>query len=292
MLHNRIELFLSSLNRKKPTIKTYRWALNKFIAVVGEDAELTIEIYQEFLAGVRNYSPSTQGIFRSAVMGLYDFYEKADLTKMKRLNKIYTEPVKFELVNIVRNDIEKLLKYCENMRKDVIELRDRAFIFLLADSGLRIHEACNLKRGDIDRMEARTILTGKGGKMAVVRFSKRSLQAIDDYLTYSVRAELDGSSGRPLKTLPLFAQHGRSNETKSITPGGMWKSFKKRCKTIGVDIHPHELRHYFVTMVMLAKGMKTAQDLARHRSIGTTQRYAHLSEDELDRDYEEVFNVD
>jgi len=32
------------------------------------------------------------------------------------------------------------------------------------------------------------------------------------------------------------------------------------------------------------------QELARHETIATTQRYTHLSDDELDRGYHEIFN--
>jgi site-specific recombinase XerC len=45
-----------------------------------------------------------------------------------------------------------------------------------------------------------------------------------------------------------------------------------------------------VTTVLRASGnLKLAQELARHASIQVTQRYAHLSDDELDRGYHEIF---
>ncbi|MBK9781938.1 MAG: tyrosine-type recombinase/integrase [Anaerolineales bacterium] len=53
--------------------------------------------------------------------------------------------------------------------------RDRAFLVTLADTGFRVHEACNLRRGDIDWNEGRAVIIGKGNKQAVVRFSSRSL---------------------------------------------------------------------------------------------------------------------
>ena len=50
-------------------------------------------------------------------------------------------------------------------------------------------------------------------------------------------------------------------------------------------ITPHSFRHYFVTTVLRGSGgnLKMAQELARHRNIAVTQRYAHLSDDELDK---------
>jgi integrase/recombinase XerC len=55
-------------------------------------------------------------------------------------------------------------------------------------------------------------------------------------------------------------------------------------------ITPHSFRHYFVTRVLQVSGnLKLAQELARHKNITVTQRYAHLSNDELDKGYFEVF---
>ncbi|MCE7861514.1 MAG: hypothetical protein DYG86_17240 [Chloroflexi bacterium CFX2] len=55
-------------------------------------------------------------------------------------------------------------------------------------------------------------------------------------------------------------------------------------------ITPHSFRHYFVTTVLRGTGnLKIAQELARHKNIQVTQRYTHLSDDELDKAYHEVF---
>jgi site-specific recombinase XerC len=55
-------------------------------------------------------------------------------------------------------------------------------------------------------------------------------------------------------------------------------------------ITPHSFRHYFVTVVLRSSGnLKLAQELARHKNIAVTQRYAHLSDDELDKGYWNIF---
>ena len=59
------------------------------------------------------------------------------------------------------------------------------------------------------------------------------------------------------------------------------------------SITPHSFRHYFVTRVLQGSGnLKLAQDFARHKNIAVTQRYAHLSDDELDKGYWDVFEAD
>jgi integrase/recombinase XerC len=165
----------------------------------------------------------------------------------------------------------------------------------LSDTGLRVHEACQLRRGDLDWNEAKAVIIGKGDRQAVVRFSGRAVQALRDYL--SVRAVLDGASGKPLASLPLFARHdkGAGKKVKSITTTTGRNIVSQRVKeALGAEaqgsITPHSFRHYFVTTVLRASGnLKMAQELARHKNIAVTQRYAHLSDDELDKGYHEAF---
>jgi integrase len=165
----------------------------------------------------------------------------------------------------------------------------------LADTGLRVHEACALRRGDIDWNEGRAIIIGKGDKQAVIRFTSRSMDALKEYL--SLRSSLDGGSGRPLTSLPLFARHdkGAGKKVKPITTTTGRNIVSERVREIlGEEsvgrITPHSFRHYFVTSVLLGTGnLVTAQKLARHENIETTKRYTHLADDELDKAYYEVF---
>ncbi len=166
----------------------------------------------------------------------------------------------------------------------------------LADTGLRVHEACKLRRGDVDWNEGRAVIVGKGDKQAVVRFSERALRTLKAYL--EARSGLDGGTGKPLASLALFARHdkGAGHKIKPITTTTGRNIVHERVeqalgKSASGRITPHSLRHYFVTTVLRASGnLKMAQELARHASIQVTQRYAHLSNDELDRGYHEIFN--
>ncbi len=195
-------------------------------------------------------------------------------------------------------NVENLLIPVGNEGPEAINLRayrDRAFLLTLADTGLRVHEACKLRRGDIDWNEQRAVVVGKGDKQAVVRFTSRAVQAIKDYL--SQRATLDGNSGKQLTSLPLFARHdkGAGGKTKPITPTTGRRIVRERVRQfLGEEmigkITPHSFRHYFVTTVLRGSGnLKLAQELARHKNIQVTQRYTHLSNDELDKAYYEIF---
>jgi site-specific recombinase XerD len=140
------------------------------------------------------------------------------------------------------------------------------------------------------------LLIGKGDREAVVRFSRRALSALKDYLR--ARASYDGDSGRPLGTLPIFSRHDRAAGNKVLpisTTTGRAIVKARVIQAVGNNvagaITPHSFRHYFVTTVLRGSGgnLKLAQELARHKNIAVTQRYAHLTDDELDRGYHEIF---
>jgi site-specific recombinase XerD len=262
-----------------------------------------------YAAHLKAYSSSTERLYIQAVKGFYEFIAAEDLAspnlpRIQLLIRQRTRRLGQRLPQFPREAIEVVIGYANNLTiqppEDESErlrnLRDRAFLITLADTGLRVHEACGLRRGDIDMFEQRAIIIGKGNKQAVVRFSERSIKAIKDYL--SSRSKLDGASGRPLPSLPLFARHdkGAGKKIKRITTVTGRNIVSQRVhEALGDEddgsITPHSFRHYFVTTVLLGTGnLKLAQELARHSNIAVTQRYAHLSDDELDKGYHDVFD--
>jgi integrase len=258
---------------------------------------------------LKDFAPTTERLYLTAASGLYEYIAAENLAdinlpRVKLLIQQRARRPGQRLPQFPREAIEKVLEYVNNIINNVPEdeteylrlLRDRAFLITLADSGLRVHEACGLRRGDIDWNEGRAIIIGKGNRQAVVRFSTRSMDALKLYL--SRRAQLDGASGRPLQALPLFARHdkGAGRKIKPITTTTGRNIVAGRVgEALGSEavgsITPHSFRHYFVTVVLRASGnLKLAQELARHKNIAVTQRYAHLSDDELDRGYWDIFD--
>jgi integrase/recombinase XerC len=257
---------------------------------------------------LKDFSPATEQLYLAATVRFFEYLAaerlaEINLPRLRLLLRQRTRRPGQRLPQFPRNEIESILEYVnmftnglsDNPAERLRALRDRAFLITLADTGLRVHEACNLRRGDIDWNEGRAVIIGKGDKQAVVRFSNRSLSALKDYLT--ARALLDGGSGRPLSSLPLFARHdkGAGKKVKPITTTTGRNIVSERVQqALGQNaegrITPHSFRHYFVTTVLRASGnLKLAQELARHASIQVTQRYAHLSDDELDKGYHEIF---
>lgn len=255
-----------------------------------------------------NVSPPTEQLYLAATAGFFVYLsaERLALINLPRMRLLMRQRARrpgIRLPQFPSDDIERVLGFVTTITEQVFEdkneklraLRDRAFLFTLADTGLRVHEACGLRRGDVDWNEGRAIVIGKGDKQAVVRFSSRALRALKNYL--SARSPLDGASNRQLTALPLFARHdkGAGKKIKPITTATGRNIVTERVRqALGEEavgtITPHSFRHYFVTTVLRASGnLKLAQELARHSNIQVTQRYAHLSDDELDKGYYEIF---
>ena len=292
-IHEQKEHFLSTLQRSPRTVAAYRNALNQFVKIVGEESELNVETYINFLRALQSKSPATQLIYRTAVLKFYAFCKADNWMELKEATEHYTHRQGKRIVNFDREAIEKIIIYAETLRGDLLALRDRAFILTLSDTGLRISEACALQRGDLDWQERRAVIIGKGDKQAIVRFSSRAIEALNVYL--HERAQIDPNSRIPMASQPLFARHDirASKRIRPITAGAMWKAIKARMAEAGVDPHRariHDFRHYFVTITYLARGnLKLSQELARHESISTTSRYAHFG-GEADKAYDEIFN--
>ncbi len=306
------------LARSPNTVRTYGNAVQAFRACLDglgvdpktEPPRIANENWVgDFAAHLRNYAPASERLYLTAISGWYEFLSAEGLAELNlpRLRSLIRRRARRpgqRLPQFPREAIEAILAATTDIPTNQGDdepgrlrgLRDRALLFTLADTGLRVHEAVGLRRGDLDWNEGRALMIGKGDREAVVRFSNRSLRYLRSYL--EARSSRDGSSGRPLSALPLFARHDPASGKRVLpisTTTARSIVHERARQALGerpqAAITPHSFRHYFVTTVLRGSGgnLKLAQELARHRSIAVTQRYAHLSDDELDRGYYEIF---
>jgi len=316
--------YLDMINhaRSQQTMITYRNALRVFSKVLTRRKmdpntttidKLTEDFISPLADHLKTYSPATEQLYLQAVKGFYEYVDSERLapinqSRIRVLIRQRSRRPGIRIPDTPMDAIEHLLDQVENVDSIAIPVgdeekntsrlrayRDRAFLLTLADTGFRVHEACKLRRGNVDWNEQYEIIIGKGDKQAVVRFTTRAIQAIKEYL--SLRATLDGNSGKQLSSLPIFARHdkGAGKKVKPMTPTTGRRIVRERVvQLLGPElvgkITPHSFRHYFVTSVLRGTGnLRYAQELARHQNIAVTQRYTHIVNEELDRAYYEVF---
>lgn len=144
-------------------------------------------------------------------------------------------------------------------------LADQSLVLLLYGAGLRISEACNLKWGDLDGRERKIRVLGKGGKERIVTAPQivfQTLSKLEPKGPYVLGVE------KPL---------GARKAYETIRTLGKRAGLKK-------PLHPHALRHSFATHLLSGgTDLRILQELLGHESLLATQKYTHLSLNELAR---------
>lgn len=259
---------------------------------------------------IMKYPPTLLGVYADSsvnlkIVALKDFLgylEDQDLLIVKwgRLERQWRRLPRSgrHKVQLDDNGIEQMIEYCLNTPpENIIEARNFAFIVFLADTGLRVHEACKLKRGDVDWPKLHGVIVGKGKKQAAFRISPRAAMLTKRYL--DMRAKQDGSQTVLLHRLSVFARHddavGDAIKHISTTTGrNITADMVTRVLGSKADpqkpITPHKFRHFLIDRARRQGGIMLAKGLARHNSIKTTEGYFHMDDEELDRGYNEMFN--
>ena len=146
--------------------------------------------------------------------------------------------------------------------RDSANANDFALVCLLGLLGLRIFEATGLDIADIGEEHGHRVLrvVGKGHKIVLVPMPPAVARAID-------RAVGDRTSG-PLLRTRLGTRMDRHAATRRL------KHLQTRAGVRIARMHPHMLRHTFVT-TMLDAGvdLRDTQIAARHADPRTTMRY-------------------
>jgi integrase/recombinase XerD len=149
-------------------------------------------------------------------------------------------------------------------------LKSRALLMTLYAAGLRRFELSRLRVHDIDsaRMTI-TIHQGKGQKDRVVMLSPVLLDTLRQYWR----------SMKPKEW--LFP--GR-NPGQPISTNDIFMVFHNAIRHAGISkkVSPHSLRHAFATHLLESgTDLRTIQILMGHRSLKTTARYLHVSQQQV-----------
>lgn len=153
-------------------------------------------------------------------------------------------------------------------------MRDHALLEMLYATGIRVAECCGLDCTDLDRSLGTVRVLGKGDKERMIPVGGAALAAVDRYL--AARDRVNGA---------LFTnQRGQRLTTRSAL-----RIVRREAKRAGLDrrVTPHTLRHTFATH-MLGEGadLRLIQELLGHSRLSTTQRYTHVSPEQLMKVYD------
>lgn len=155
------------------------------------------------------------------------------------------------------------------------DLRDRALVLLLADTGCRISELLGLSLGDVDLRERTARVVGKGDRVRVVPFGQTTAQAVDRYLRARRRRKYGERDWLWLS----------STDKGRLTVNGAQQALRKRGDRLGFHVHPHMFRHGFAHAWLAAGGTEgDLMELAGWRTRQMLDRYGKATRAERARD--------
>lgn len=245
--------------------------------------ELTANDMHMFVAELAHekLSPATINQVLSTIRGFYEFAVRFKLTKVNPAAQIKNIKQNQRLPNFLFAD--EMAAFCKSPEgeKHVWQARDKALFMCLYSSGCRISELVHLNVKDISSDYKSAIVFGKGSKERKVFFADFAVAALREYLLER-KALLDTMQNKKEPAVFLNQKGGR------LTARGVEYIIGRYVESTGSykKITPHTFRHSFASM-LVAKGLdiRIVQELLGHASISTTQKYTHVTSEQLQNLY-------
>lgn len=291
-LHASAEEFLSHLaverGSSRNTIAAYRRDLRAYEEVVrsrgvSDPAKATPEDVAEFVIALqrRGLAPASVGRSVAAVKSFHRFCVREGLAAEHPASRIPLPKSPQRLPDIVSiEDVERLLS--QPFPEGPAGLRDRAILEVLYGCGLRVSELVGLDRSDIDIVQGVVRVTGKGGKERVVPLAGHGAAALEEYLRRGRQHLRTQKSSRTADPSAVFVnvRGGR------LTRQAVFEMVRRYGGRVGLDLHPHTLRHSFATHLLEGGAdLRSLQEMLGHADISTTQIYTHVELSHLREEY-------
>ena len=229
---------------------------------------ITNHIYDDWVR--REFSHSVAraslNIYTSTILSLLKFYRNSGVRINFNFNNVpYYKPTKAPRKFYSKTEIERVLKYADEIEKLMIEI--------MFETGIRIAELANLEVNNLDGTKITFI--GKGAKSREVYINIQTLESLQSYLDrYQI---YEGSIWQVVDRV-------KTENGEPPTVATIRKKLQKVFEKAGFEgFYPHALRHSFATDLQ-KKGatIPEIKEMMGHSSIATTERYLHGFEGRLE----------
>jgi len=266
---NTFEKF-SKHNHSKGTQNYYKGKKKYTLLFLGkyDVTEINRELIFDFWEFLKNrnpsISPNTLNKYKDVVTFILSNECGIEL-KVRKLPsiEIITEPLPDNIIRLV-------FKYYESLDRTPINMRNELMFHMLYDTGLRISELLNLDISNID-FDTSTILVRitKTKKERYTFFGSVTHMLLINYIQTCHIEE------------KLFLDF-RTN--KSLTVNSVETICIRLARSLGISISisPHKWRHTFGTKFQRKhENLEVTRRILGHAKISTTQRYLHLTRNDL-----------
>ncbi len=285
-------------NSSEKTLEWHRTALGLLRHFLEEELDITLideveaDDISAWFAHLRS-TPGARGKVRSErTIQTYARSARAFFHWLVRRGTLQSNP--FERVvfpkvgrpliqTITTEEFEQLLLACAPPHEtgpyaERAAVRNRAILWLLYDTGIRVSELTHLHVSDLDRKKGVVTVLGKGAKERRVALGQNCLRNLSYYLDKHRpdAAELAewGSAGED----HLFLSETR----QPLTKNGMEMLFKRLRTRAGITdkrVSPHILRHTFAMNYLIKSNDPfSLQELLGHEDLTTVLNYIHMND--------------
>ncbi|MET0283324.1 MAG: site-specific tyrosine recombinase XerD [Polyangiales bacterium] len=261
------------------TLEAYAHDLRVFGEYLSQSGESLASVRTEQVAsflgtlGDRKLGGRSQARYLSALRGLYRFLlaERHVASDPTELLDAPRKTTRLPTV-LTQDEIRSLLSAPDD--NDPAGLRDKAMLFTMYASGLRVSELTGLLLQDLSREQGLVKVDGKGGKQRLVPIGDAACALVERYLV-GVRA----AWAKPNERALFVTVRGVAMRREVF-----WRLVRKHALTAGIGkpISPHKLRHSFATHLLEGGAdLRAVQVMLGHSDISTTQVYTHVLTDHL-----------
>ena len=279
-----IETFLDSLwlekNLSQNTLESYKNDLSKFRNFLEKNNKSVLKadhfLILSFLSFLLDKGFSSKTVSRN-ISSLKSFFKYLISVEHIKINPMLNIDAPksglFLPTTLTVEETQQILDAPNELR--AIEMRDKAMLYTLYATGMRISELISLNMHNVDLTRGSVQVIGKGGKERLIPLTSDAISMIKKYLT-EAREKL--SKGKDHNNI-FVSTHG-----KQISRHSFWHRIKAYLKKVDVkkEVHPHTLRHAFAThMLNNGADLRSVQLLLGHSDLATTQIYTHVAQAEV-----------
>jgi integrase/recombinase XerD len=225
---------------------------------------------------IQTYARSARAFFHWLV--------RREITLRNPFDRVAFPKVGKPLIRTIEpEEFERLLTACTppgevGPMADRAAARNRAILWVLYDTGIRLSELCGLRTADFDRKRGLITVLGKGAKERRIALGQNCLRHLLYYLERHRPDEEElaewGSAGE---------DHLFLSETRTpLTANGVTLLFARIRKRAGITdkrISPHIFRHTFaIRYLVLGNDPFSLQELLGHEDMTTVKNYMHMND--------------
>lgn len=281
VLDNFFKVLKSEYNYSFYTIKNYKLDLTLFFDFLNKSNinylylnKDNVLAYLKYLDKM-NLKNSTISRRISALRTFYNYLMNEGLINSNIFLNVKNPKLEKKLPNYLNyTEMEELLESIDIKTDE--GLKRRLLIEMFYSTGCRVSEIINIKVKDIDFLNKKIRIMGKGSKERIVYYGDYAKKYLDKYLSKGMDNDY------------LFVnKHGDKYTVEEIEL--IVKDIMKHL-SIKTHVTPHTLRHTFATHLLNnGADIRSVQELLGHSNLSTTGIYTHVSSDRLKEVYFKTF---